>query len=74
MNLALLKKRALESALKSIEGAEGPLIPFTFVLDANPDLANRTLVQTRFAADYLDQALSRAQGSIAPSPMHRCTP
>ena len=68
MNLALLTKRALESALKSIESAEGPLIPFTFVLDANPDLANRTLVQTRFAAEYLDQALSRAQASIAPSP------
>jgi hypothetical protein len=32
MNLALLTRRALESALRSIESAEGPLIPFTFVL------------------------------------------
>lgn len=67
MDIPLLRERAFEHALRSIESATGPLIPFTFVLDANPDPAKRTLVQRRFAAEYLEQALQEARGSITPS-------
>ena len=68
MDIKLLTDRAFEHALRSIESAEAPLIPFTFVLDANPDLRNRTLVQTRYATEYLDQGLQQAQHSIVPNP------
>jgi hypothetical protein len=68
MDIKLLTDRAFEHALKSIEGAQAPLIPFTFVLDSNPDPRNRTLVQTRFATEYLEQGLQQAQRSVVPNP------
>ena len=67
MDIKLLTERSIEHALRSIEGAEGPLIPFTFVLDANPP-RNRALVLTRYAVEHLEQGLQQAQQSIAPNP------
>jgi hypothetical protein len=68
VNIEMLTRRAVEHALGSIEDMQGPLISFTFVLDANLDLRERKLVLTRFALETLEEGLAAAQASIAPSP------
>jgi hypothetical protein len=68
VDIKLLTDRAFEHALKSIEGAEGPLTAFTFVLDSNPDRRNRTLALTRYATEHLEQGLQQARQSIGPNP------
>jgi hypothetical protein len=67
VNIEMLTRRAVEYALGSIEDMQGPLIPFTFVLDANADLRERKLVLTRFASETLEEGLAAAQASIVPS-------
>ena len=68
MQLSAIASKALEHGLSSIEDIEGPLIPFTLVLDANPDLRNRTMALTRYAAELLEESLQAAQDSIFPDP------
>jgi len=66
MTLDDLVRKAAEHGVSSIESARGPLIPFTFILDANPDLRERTLKLTRHVSEELSVALQLAQLSITP--------
>ena len=68
MNLVDLVQKAARHGVDSIESALGPLIPFTFVLDANPDQARRQLMLTRHALEDLAECLQAAQASIRPDP------
>jgi hypothetical protein len=69
MDLASLSQKALEHGLGSIEDNLGPLIPFTLVVDeSHPDPTERRIVLTRFAAEFLEESLQQAQGSIVPGP------
>ena len=67
MQMSAIALKALQHGLKSIEDIEGPLVPFTLVLDTNPDLANRTMTLTRYAGELLEDSLRAAQESIVPS-------
>lgn len=68
MNLSELTNQALRHGLASIEDANGPLIPFTMLLDeTNPDPRERKLTMTRHVADYLEEALQAAQSSVVPN-------
>jgi len=67
MQMSAIALKALQHGLKSIEDIEGPLVPFTLVLDTNPDLANRTMTLTRHAGELLEDSLHAARDSIVPS-------
>ena len=66
MDVSAIASRALEHGLNSIEDIDGPLTPFTLVVDANPDLRNRAMALTRHAAETLEECLASAQDSILP--------
>lgn len=68
MNLSLLISRAAQYGIEGVEDADGPLIPFTLVLDANPDLTERTITQTRHVSEYLEEGLESARNSVKPDP------
>jgi len=65
--LSDLINRALNHGLLSIEHAQEPLIPFTMLLDTNPDPRRRKLTLTRYVGEYLEEMLQAAQNSVAPS-------
>jgi hypothetical protein len=67
MQMSAIALKALQHGLESIEDIQGPLVPFTLVLDTNPDLKNRTMTLTRYAEELLEDSLHTAQNSILPS-------
>jgi hypothetical protein len=67
MEMSAIALKALQHGLESIEDIQGPLVPFALVLDANPDLKNRTMTLTRFAEELLEDSLHAAQNSIFPN-------
>jgi hypothetical protein len=64
MRLSAIALKALQHGLESIADIQGPLVPFTLVLDTNPDLRNRTMTLTRYAEELLEDSLHAAQNSI----------
>ena len=66
MELSDLVGKAIDHGIGSIEDAQGPLIPFTLVLQDNPDPRERKLTLTRHVGEYLEEGLLAAQTSITP--------
>lgn len=69
MRLNDLVKRAAEHAVRSIEDASSPLVPFTMQLHPDADPRNSQLLLARHAAETLEESLQNAQDSVTPNPV-----